>query len=182
MATVTFNQLRVSNTIRGAEWDGKPASLDDLSFRAMELGGECGEALNVAKKLVRHLTGRVGGLTIEEAKPMLAEELADVVICADRVAEVLGIDLGAALVAKFNKTSRKHGLRIMDETPDNIAELREENEHLHDLLSAFEWQRINSMHIDEVRSELRQNGYTDERIDASIQKCRALVEKAKANA
>lgn len=107
---LTFDGLRAANTKRGAQWDGKPASLDDLSFRAMELGGECGEALNVAKKLVRELSGPVGGLTLDQARPMLAEELADVVICADRVAEVLGIDLAPSIVAKFNKTSRKHGL------------------------------------------------------------------------
>lgn len=107
---LTFEQLREANAARGAQWDGKPAHIDDLSFRAMELGGEAGEALNVAKKLVRQLTGRVGGMDMESARAALAEELADVVICADRVAEVLGIDLEAATIAKFNKTSRKHGL------------------------------------------------------------------------
>jgi NTP pyrophosphatase (non-canonical NTP hydrolase) len=112
---LTFETLREANARRGAQWDGKPAALDDLSFRAMELGGECGEALNVAKKLVRELSGRVGGLTLEQARPMLAEELADVVICVDRVAEALGIDLAPAIVGKFNKTSRKHGLAEITE-------------------------------------------------------------------
>lgn len=113
---LTFEKLRHVNAARGAQWDGKPAHIDDLSFRAMELGGETGEALNVAKKLVRQLNGRVGGMDMETARVALAEELADVVICADRVAEVLGIDLEAATVAKFNKTSRKHGLvEIADE-------------------------------------------------------------------
>lgn len=120
---LTFAHLRQANSTRGAQWDGKPAHLDDLSFRAMELGGECGEAsdamleltaavgksLNTSKKLVRQLTGRVGGMSLEDAKTLLAEELADIIICADRVAEVVDIDLGAAVVAKFNKTSRKHG-------------------------------------------------------------------------
>jgi NTP pyrophosphatase (non-canonical NTP hydrolase) len=175
MSSLTFNHLRVSNSKRGAEWDRKPAALDDLSFRAMELGGEAGEALNVAKKLVRHLSGRVGGLTLEQARPMLAEELADVVICADRVAEVLGIDLGVALVAKFNKTSAKHGLRTMDETDDDIATLRDENEHLHDLLAAFEWQRINSLSAAEVEKELLAEGYSKERLDAGMQKLRATL-------
>lgn len=122
--SLTFNTLRQFNTLRGAQWDGKPPSLDDLSFRAMELGGESGEAVeallhllsavgksqNVSKKLVRNLTGRVGGIDIQAAQTALAEELADIIICADRVAEVLDINLGEAVVAKFNKTSRKHGL------------------------------------------------------------------------
>lgn len=117
---LTFQKLRDVNAARGAQWDGKPAHIDDLSFRAMELGGETGEALNVAKKLVRRLTGRVGGIPLDEAKEALAEELADVVICADRVAEVLGIDLEAATIAKFNKTSRKHGLLEITEGPHYV--------------------------------------------------------------
>jgi NTP pyrophosphatase (non-canonical NTP hydrolase) len=120
---LSFQDLRRTNTARGMQWDKRPASLDDLSFRAMELGGESGEAAeavllmlaaagksqNVAKKLVREQTGRVGGMSLEEAKILMAEELADVVICTDRVAEVLEIDLGQAVAAKFNKTSRKYG-------------------------------------------------------------------------
>jgi len=121
---LSFEQLRQANIARGAQWDRKAAHIDDLAFRAMELGGEAGEAVeamlcmlksvgkaqNVAKKLVRDLEGRAGGMKMDEARAALAEELGDVVICADRVAEVLGINLGAATLAKFNKTSRKHGL------------------------------------------------------------------------
>lgn len=120
---LTFQKLRDVNAARGAQWDGKPAHIDDLSFRAMELGGETGEALNVAKKLVRQLTGRVGGMDMETARAAMAEELADVVICADRVAEVLGIDLEAATIAKFNKTSRKHGLVEILPSPEEIDEM-----------------------------------------------------------
>lgn len=126
---LTFDTLRLANARRGAQWDGKPATLDDLSFRAMELGGESGEAAeamlhllaatgkvqNVAKKLVREVTGRMGGITVVEARAALADELGDVVICADRVAELLNIDLGAATAAKFDKTSRKHGLPTLEE-------------------------------------------------------------------
>lgn len=144
---LTFDQLRTANAARGTQWDGKPAHIDDLSFRAMELGGETGEALNVAKKLVRELTGRVGGMKMDDARAALSEELADVVICADRVAEVMGIDLAPAIVAKFNKTSRKHGLVEIVESDSRaddseLATLREENAFLHDLMDAFEWQRI----------------------------------------
>lgn len=126
---LTFDDLRAANTKRGAQWDGKPAALNDLSFRGLELGGEAGEATemflamlaatgksqNVAKKLVRQLEGRVGGLPYEEAKQMLAKELADVIICCDRVAELLAIDLSAAVIEKFNETSRKHGLVLLHE-------------------------------------------------------------------
>lgn len=116
---LSFENLRAANVRRGAQWDGKPAALDDLSFRAMELGGETGEALNFCKKLVRGLTGRVGGMQLNEARQKIAEELADVIICADRVAEVLEIDLPTAITEKFNKTSLKHGLVLMQECMTN---------------------------------------------------------------
>lgn len=138
---LSFENLRAANARRGAQWDGKPAALDDLSFRAMELGGETGEALNFCKKLVRELTGRVGGMPMNQARPKIAEELADVVICADRVAEVLDIDLPTAITEKFNATSLKHGLVMMQECmPDAdldaliLAETKKENERLRSAL------------------------------------------------
>lgn len=123
---LTLETLREVNAQRGIQWNGGHAStLDDLAFRAMELGGETGEALNVCKKLVRTLNGWVGGVTLEDARPQIADELADVIICVDRVAEVLGIDLSEAVVEKFNKTSRKHGfIEISAEKLADNQELR----------------------------------------------------------
>lgn len=63
--------------------------------------GELGEYANLRKKLRR------GDLTEDEARPMLADELADVVIYLDILASRLGIDLGAAVARKFNRTSAK---------------------------------------------------------------------------
>lgn len=118
---LSLETLREVNAERGIQWNGgKPSTIDDLAFRAMELGGETGEALNVCKKLVRTLNGWVGGVTLDEAKPQIADELADVIICVDRVAEVLGIDLSAAIVEKFNKTSRKHG--FIEIEPTDLAD------------------------------------------------------------
>ena len=97
--------LREANIARQAAWC--PDQVPDLSFRGNELGGEVGEALNVIKKLERERHGWRGSRdTVEH----LAEELADVVICADLVAITAGIDLDAAVVAKFNATSEKVGL------------------------------------------------------------------------
>jgi NTP pyrophosphatase (non-canonical NTP hydrolase) len=110
---LSFDALRAANARRGIEWMGGPAKLEDLSFCAMELGGESGEVLNAAKKLVRFLNGQRGGIPLDESRNAIAEELADVVICCDRVAEALNIDLGAATADKFNKTSRKYGLSVL---------------------------------------------------------------------
>lgn len=102
----TMADLRSANIVRQAEWDK-----DDrisLSYRGNELAGEVGEACNVIKKLDRERMGIRGSRdTVEH----LAEELADVVICADLIAMQEGIDLlGAAIPAKFNATSEKVGL------------------------------------------------------------------------
>lgn len=102
---VTLADLHAANIARQAEWC--PDQVPDLSFRGNELGGECGEAQNVIKKLERERLGWRGSrATVEQ----LAEELADVIICADLCAVTAGIDLAAAVVAKFNATSEKVGL------------------------------------------------------------------------
>jgi NTP pyrophosphatase (non-canonical NTP hydrolase) len=90
--------------------DSIPQSAD-LIFTTNELAGETGEACNVAKKIDRTRRGVVGGVDVEAGRAHLAEELADVMICAQNVALMEGIDLEHALVAKFNKTSAKNGLR-----------------------------------------------------------------------
>ncbi len=101
----TKYSLREANTVRQAEWDVD--SQITLEYRGNELGGECGEALNVIKKLARERMGIRGSrATVEQ----LAEELADVVICADLIAMSVGIDLDAAVRDKFNATSEKVGL------------------------------------------------------------------------
>ena len=100
-----MKHLRVANETRQQEWD-KDGGISP-SYRAMELGGEVGEALNVVKKLERERLGIRGSrATVDQ----LAEELADVVICVDLIAMQYGIDLGRAVVAKFNATSAKVGL------------------------------------------------------------------------
>lgn len=101
----SLKDLHTANIARQAEWC--PDQVPDLSFRGNELGGECGEAQNVIKKLERE---RLGWRGSRATKGQLAEELADVVICADLCAVTAGIDLAAAVVAKFNATSEKVGL------------------------------------------------------------------------
>lgn len=102
---LSLESLRSANQRRQKEWDQK--DVIDLSYRGNELAGEVGEACNVIKKLERERLG-IGGSrdTIEH----LAEELADVIICADLIGMKIGIDLGAAVVAKFNKTSESNRL------------------------------------------------------------------------
>lgn len=102
-----YHTLREANVARSQEWTGSNGL--SLTFRGNELAGETGEACNVIKKLERERMGLVGSRDTWEH---LAEELADVVICADLIAMDVGIDLDAAVRRKFNMTSEKYGLSV----------------------------------------------------------------------
>lgn len=98
--------LRSANEARQREWDADAQIT--AAYRGNELAGEVGEACNIIKKLERERLGIRGSrVSVEE----LADELADVVICADLIAMHYGIDLLEAVVRKFNATSEKVGLK-----------------------------------------------------------------------
>ena len=111
-----LEKLRKANKERHIEW-AKGNELP-LSFRGLELGGEAGEVCNELKKLERGRLGIAGGKTDLEG---IREELADVIICADLVAMDLGIDLGEAIINKFNKTSDKYGLKTKNMKTQTVA-------------------------------------------------------------
>lgn len=112
---LTFNTLRRGNAARLPEFrnnkgnvahdkaDGSDWSLNDW---AVAVTGELGEACNVLKKVRR------GDLTLDEARPMLMQEFADVVIYMDLLAAQAGIDLGQAVMDTFNTKSAKVGSRV----------------------------------------------------------------------
>jgi NTP pyrophosphatase (non-canonical NTP hydrolase) len=102
----TYATLREANEARQREWDAD--NRITLAYRGNELAGEVGEACNVIKKIERERIGIRGSRASAGA---LAEELADVVICADLIAMDAGIDLEAAVRRKFNATSEKYGLQ-----------------------------------------------------------------------
>jgi len=72
--------------------------------------GELGEAANVVKKLNRVRDGIPGNAeTPEQLRQMLADEIADVAIYLDLMAQAAGFDLETIRAAKFARTSRKIG-------------------------------------------------------------------------
>lgn len=99
-----FEKLRRATVTRNREWNpnGNPVP---VAFRLLEIGGEVGELQNAGKKLARHDLGLVGGTT---DTTNLREELGDVIICAELIAQHYGIDLWQAVADKFNATSVKH--------------------------------------------------------------------------
>ncbi len=105
---MTLDELRKANERRQAEWPGvEDGEKPGLLFRSNEMCGEAGEVANVVKKLVREQMGWGGSRSTKEA---LADELGDLLICADLLAAAAGIDLDEAVAGKFNKTSEAMGL------------------------------------------------------------------------
>ena len=97
-----FETLRTASVARNKIWD--PSGRRSACFKATELAGEVGEVCNIVKKLERNALGLIGSTS---SAADLADELADVVICLDMLAEEYDIDLWPAIVQKFNATSKK---------------------------------------------------------------------------
>jgi NTP pyrophosphatase (non-canonical NTP hydrolase) len=112
MSELTFGRLRAANIQRlplfkntlgiaahttrdGSDWS--PAQW------LQALVGELGEYANQRKKFER---GDIAQTTFYAAA---SEELADVAVYLDLLACRLGIDLGMAIIAKFNRTSMRAG-------------------------------------------------------------------------
>ena len=111
-ASLTFTALREANVLRLPEFKnakGEPAhSKPDgsdwlLSGWSNAVLGELGEAANIIKKVER------GDLSLDEARGALAKELADAVTYLDILAFRSGIDLGDAVLGKWNEISRRVG-------------------------------------------------------------------------
>ncbi|MEP3430305.1 MAG: MazG-like family protein [Roseibium sp.] len=100
-----FSDLRHANITRQKEWPGNDQA--DIAFRGLEVAGEFGEVAEALKKYLRAQRGIKGSTaTLDD----VASEMADSIIALDLLADLIGVDLGAAVASKFNKTSEKYGL------------------------------------------------------------------------
>lgn len=111
MSSLNFDGLRLMNAARCARWhppDSEPWNAADWSNATC---GEAGEMANKVKKYRRYETRtlRQGDPPPEEIKKQIAEEIADMVIYGDLLANYLGINLGEAIREKFNAKSREMG-------------------------------------------------------------------------
>jgi len=118
---LTFNTLRAANIkrlplfkdakgrIAHSKEDGSDWSHAEWLQAVI---GELGEYANLRKKVLR------GDMTFEEALPALTDELADVIIYMDILAMQLGVDLGEAIMEKWNKTSKKVGVPLYIDAED----------------------------------------------------------------
>lgn len=106
-----LRELRAANVSRAEKWhdsDALPWSGADWSNA---MCGEAGEAANVVKKMRRIETNiaKRGDESTDGLRQMLGDELADVLIYADLLANHYGLDLAAHVRGKFNEVSERHG-------------------------------------------------------------------------
>lgn len=107
-----FKAISLTNRSRSEAENGFNHKLEDwsLSDWTTALCGEVGELANIVKKLNRARDGIPGNKeTEEELREALEDEIADVFLYLDLIAQREGINLELAIVAKFNATSRKIG-------------------------------------------------------------------------
>lgn len=108
---LAFNDLRRLNVDRVPKFGHTLEGWNALEW-AGALCGEAGEAANVAKKLRRLDDGcavNTAGHDRASLVAALGKELADIVIYADLLAAREGIDLGRAVIEKFNEVSERVG-------------------------------------------------------------------------
>jgi NTP pyrophosphatase (non-canonical NTP hydrolase) len=113
--SLTFDALRGANLARLPEFKngrGGPAHSEAdgsdwcLAQWSNAVLGELGEAANIIKKIER------GDLTLEEARPALAREFADVQTYLDILAYRAGVNLGEATCEKWNEVSIRVGSTV----------------------------------------------------------------------
>jgi len=115
---LTFRDLRVANAHRlplfkngkGELAHPKPDGSDwSPGEWVCAVTGELGELANIIKKVRR------GDVSVDDVRADIADELADVVCYLDILASQFGVDLGRAIVNKFNRVSERVGAPIFFE-------------------------------------------------------------------
>lgn len=116
-----FEELRETNVTR-CETHYHPLHAWSLSDWTVAVLGEAGELAGVVKNIRRgQVEARPNGHEIgagpHHLRDALADEAADIVIYLDLLCAAAGVDLGAAVRAKFNRVSRER-LRTGPMLPD----------------------------------------------------------------
>lgn len=115
LSCLTFKALRIANeqriplfkNSRGQPAHREPDGSDWSPAQWLQaVCGELGEYANLRKKFER------GDIDAADFLPAAADELADVVTYLDILAAQLGIDLGKAVMEKFNRVSKRVGCDV----------------------------------------------------------------------
>lgn len=121
MTELTLARLREANSNRQDQWDHAQHKLS-LSYFGNAFAGEIGEVLEVVLDMVR--SGTIACNTIKKidretlglrgsraTTEQLADELADVIIYMDLLAQKAGINLDEAVIRVFNRKSKELKLK-----------------------------------------------------------------------
>jgi NTP pyrophosphatase (non-canonical NTP hydrolase) len=105
---LTFEELRSANVARAIKWH--PAGIDSWSASdwLMAVTGELGELASLLKMRLRE-RDELPGNKFSPTDQQIADELADVATYLDLLAASLGVDLGGAIIEKFNAVSERVG-------------------------------------------------------------------------
>lgn len=109
---LAFDQLRSLNIIRCETGFGHALNSWSVAEWGNAAAGELGEACNVAKKMLRfrdNVKGNQSGISRDDYKAKLAQELADTIIYIDLWAASEGIDLAQTVRDVFNAKSKEIG-------------------------------------------------------------------------
>lgn len=107
---LTFKRLREINVQRCESGFGHKLDSWSVAEWGNATAGECGEACNVAKKILRFRDDVAGNKKSKsELEAELGREIADVLIYADLWAASQGIDLEETITKTFNAKSDEIG-------------------------------------------------------------------------
>ena len=113
MEELTFNKFRKANVERCLKWHPKGLNSWSTSDWLTAVTGELGELASLIKMKNRE-RDNLPGNKFSPTNKQIADEIADVFTYLDLLAEVLNVDLGKAVVEKFNEVSKRVGF------PDRI--------------------------------------------------------------
>ena len=108
MSDLTFKELREANVERCVRWHPEGIKSWSPADWLTAVTGELGELASLIKMRNRERDGLPGN-KFSPTKKQIADELADVLIYLDLLAEVLDVDLAAAAISKFNEVSERVG-------------------------------------------------------------------------
>lgn len=112
---MTFDDFRKANVTRCMKWHPQGINSWSSSDWLTAVTGELGELASLLKMRNRERDGLPGN-KFSPTDKQVADELADVFTYLDLLAESLGVNLGLAVVEKFNEVSVRVGF------PDRILE------------------------------------------------------------
>lgn len=110
MSMINFHHFSRANLARALKWHPDGINSWSSSDWMTAITGEVGELASLIKMRNRERDG-LGGNKFSPTNEQIAKECADVFTYLDLLATSMGIDLGQAIVDKFNEVSERNGFK-----------------------------------------------------------------------